>query len=110
MTGDRTMTPTAIRLAVFDKGWQPIPITAPDRADPDAGKKPVLRNWRGIALTPSLIRSWATGPRRRDTNTGLRTRGLTVIDIDVLDQLLSERLLAMAMKMLGETPLLRVGK
>ncbi len=103
-------SPTAIRLALFDKGWQPIPITAPDPNDKDAGKKPLLPNWRKISLTPAIIRGWATGPRRKDTNTGLRTRGLVAADIDVPDAPLAERLTALAAQMLGETPLMRIGR
>lgn len=102
--------PTALRLALLDKGWQPIPITAPDPADPDAGKKPVLANWRGVVLTPHLISSWAHGSRRKDTNTGIRTRGLVAVDIDVLNEPLADRLLSLATQMLGETPLVRIGK
>src|ERR1700722_18525272 len=102
--------PTALRLALFDKGWQPIPITRPDPADKDAGKKPLLPKWREITLTPPIIRSWGTGPRSKDIGTGLRTRGLVGVDIDLLHEPLSDRVLALGTRMLGETPLLRVGR
>jgi putative DNA primase/helicase len=102
--------PTALRLAIFDKGWQPIPVTAPDPADKDAGKKPLLPNWRQVAITPAVIRGWAAGSCRTHTNTGLRTRGLVAIDIDVLDGPLADRLLNLATDMLGATPLVRTGK
>jgi Family of unknown function (DUF5906)/Primase C terminal 2 (PriCT-2)/Bifunctional DNA primase/polymerase, N-terminal len=103
-------TSTALRLALFDKGYQPIPITAPNANDKDAGKKPLILNWRTIPINAPEIRSWGKGVRARDTNTGIRTRGLLAVDIDVLDEALSDRLQQLAFDMLGETPLLRIGK
>lgn len=105
-----TIDPTRLRLAIYDLGWQPIPITAPDPNDKDAGKKPLLADWRKITLTAPLIRSWAHGPCRSHTNTGIRTRGLVAVDIDVLNESLADQLLQLATGMLGETPLVRIGK
>ena len=103
-------TPTAIRLALYDKGWHPIPVTAPKSGDKEAGKKPLLPAWRTISITAPVIQSWAKGRWRYDTNTGIRTRGLVAVDIDVLDTAIADQILAIAAEMLGETPLVRIGK
>jgi hypothetical protein len=73
MTG--AVTPTAVRLALRNAGYVPIPIT---------GKIPPMPRWQKLDPTPDDISGWAA--RFPDAqSTGVLTRWSPAIDIDIMD-------------------------
>ena len=101
---------TVIRLRLLDGGYDPLPIVGPDAPGKSPGKRPSLGGWQAMEITQDIVRSWESGPRAADTNTGVRTGKVAAVDIDVLTQSLADKLHAIATAMLGPTPLLRVGR
>jgi hypothetical protein len=68
-------TPSARRLALIDRGFRPIPIS---------GKRPHLSDWTNIDADVATVQSWERD-RPRDTNTGILTKDVPVIDVDIRD-------------------------
>jgi putative DNA primase/helicase len=99
---------------LLSKGYHPVPITAPTPGDKDSGKKPLLKNWQKVCITATeaTIRAWP----RQWTNTGLlcgvstEAGALVGVDVDVLDEKLSEQIEQIAIRHLGPSPLRRVGR
>ena len=91
---------TELRLKLLAAGYDPLPC---------AGKAALLDGWTTLDLTPDLIRAWPqTHPA--SGNTGIRCGHATGIDIDVLDGGISERAKNLALQMLGDTTLVRIGR
>jgi predicted P-loop ATPase len=101
---------------LLSQGYKPVPVM---------GKRPLLPDWRGAAASADLaeLERWTTTfsyPNAKGgqsfyrgdqhTNTGLLCGALIGLDIDVLVPALAEKLEALAVQMLGATPLRRVGK
>jgi putative DNA primase/helicase len=107
----RADTPTDIRLAMRARGYHPVPVSSPTMKVKDAGKAPLMKMWETVCLDASLddIRRWGI-KERNCTNTGILCGTLLGVDIDVLDQALSEAIERRAQEMLGTTPLRRIGR
>ena len=91
---------TELRLKLLAAGYDPLPC---------AGKAALLDGWTTIDLTPDLIREWPqTHPA--SVNTGIRCGHAIGIDIDITDAALSERVKNLALQMLGDTTLVRIGR
>jgi P4 family phage/plasmid primase-like protien len=89
----------ALRLALLANGYEPIPV---------AGKRPVLKAWQRLTITPERINAW--GELRDAANTGVRCGVLRGADIDVQDCELVEELAGLAERILGRNPLRRIGR
>jgi predicted P-loop ATPase len=102
---------TATRLQMHRNGYRPVPITGPHVNTSSAGKRPTMPDWQNVCLTAEepTIESWER--RYGDcTNSGMLCGVLSGVDIDVLDAALSAAISATAIKMLGPTPLTRIGR
>ena len=100
----------ALRLQLLANGYEPIPVVGPEAPGKSAGKRPDLKGWQSVALTPDVIRGWHKGPQRGSMNTGLRCGELIGLDLDIPDHRLAAELGVLAGRMLGTSPLRRVGK
>lgn len=93
---------TALRLKLLENGYTPLP---------NLDKRCVLRDWPTIDVTPATVQSWDRMARYNAT--GLRVEGgLCVIDIDIDDQDLVDKVMALALErtpQLGEA-LCRFGR
>jgi hypothetical protein len=103
--------PTDLRLALHRNGYRPVPVLGAHVAMKAAGKRPMMKGWETVCASADEgeIARWARA-QRNCTNTGLLCGDLVGVDIDVLDEGLTDRLRGMAIDMLGPTPLLRIGK
>lgn len=90
---------TELRLKLLAAGYDPVPA---------AGKRPLLKDWQKIEILPDTIRGWEASPNL--SNTGIRCGQVVAIDIDILDGGLSERVKNLALQMLGDTSLVRIGR
>jgi hypothetical protein len=93
---------TTLRLALRDAGYPPVPVD---------GKAPHLEGWAQACLTANdrEIRAWGR-TRPQESNTGIVAGAIVGVDIDVLDEALADAVQTLAGKMLGATPLVRVGR
>lgn len=107
--GRDTLTP--LRLQLRANGYLPVPVAGPRMRCKTPGKQPVMKDWpqKCRAADEAEVRRWA-----RDEpgciNTGLLCGEMVGIDLDVLVPELAARVEALAVDMLGETPLRRVGQ
>ncbi len=84
---------TACRKRLLSAGYSPIPVN---------GKVPPSAGWQDIEATKALIDGWAD--KYADaTNTGILTRTIPAVDIDVLDDRVADELQAIAERMIGAT-------
>jgi putative DNA primase/helicase len=67
---------TSVRLRLHREGYAPIPLIG--KVPNDVG------GWQGLEITEDVIRGWED-KYPNHTNTGIRTRGCPVIDIDILN-------------------------
>jgi hypothetical protein len=82
---------TACRKRLLIAGYSPIPVN---------GKAPPVAGWQNIEATSALIDGWAD--KYADaTNTGILTRTIPAVDIDVLDGVVADELEAIAERMIG---------
>ncbi|WP_339950722.1 bifunctional DNA primase/polymerase [uncultured Albimonas sp.] len=88
-------------LALLDQGYEPLPIKP-------ARKAPAPSRWTSVAIDEALAEAWTR--EFPDHGVGLRTGCLVGIDIDILDPDLAHAAEAIARRILGQTPLLRVGR
>ena len=102
---------TTLRLALYDNGYYPVPVSGPDMQVTAAGKRPVMKDWQKVcaAANKAEIERWAT-EQPDCTNTGLITGLLVGVDIDILDEALSAKVEDLARTCLGPNPVRRVGK
>jgi len=102
-----------LRLSLLQNGYEPIPVVrhdAPiDGYIKSPGKQPTLKGWQSVEITEPLVRSWET-TQRNSTNTGLRTGRIVAVDFDIPDPSLAADIGGLAAAMLGESPLVRIGK
>ena len=87
-------------LSLLDLGYQPLPIKP-------AAKTPAPTRWSSVVIDEAQVEAW--GVAFPAHGVGLRTGGLVGIDIDILDPDPAHAAEAVARRVLGETPLLRVG-
>jgi hypothetical protein len=99
-----------LRLQLLRHGYEPIPIVAHDAPGRSPGKRPNLAQWKSLRIDEVAVRAWRHDHQRRNPGTGLRCGRLRAVDIDILDVELAEQVHALALKLLGPTPLRRVGK
>lgn len=107
-------TPQAVsklRLTLHGKGYHPVPVIGAHIDVPSAGKKPTMSGWQTKCATagPDEIQRWSRS-QPDCTNTGILCGRVVGVDIDVLDEELSDQLAALAVKLLGSTPLQRIGR
>lgn len=103
--------PTELRLQLHRHGYRPVPVLGAHVAMKAAGKRPMMKGWETVCSSAGEgeIARWSRA-QRNCTNTGLLCGDLVGVDIDVLDEGLTDRLRGMVIDMLGPTPLLRIGK
>lgn len=101
---------TELRLKLLANGYSPIPVTSPDPNDPQAGKKPAIKDWANSNVrTTGEIAAW----QHRYThasNTGLVCGRLVAIDIDVDDENAAERILEAVFDSVGLDTPVRIGR
>jgi hypothetical protein len=114
MTGESLAEVREVRRKMWQHGFRPVPIYSPGALDregnpiPDAGKRPIGKDWREKALRdPPAAVSGSVSPTA--LNTGILTDGLVAVDVDVRDQGLVDALVYRAERGLGPTPLVRIG-
>jgi putative DNA primase/helicase len=102
---------TALRLKLHSNGYHPVPVVGADIDTPSAGKKPTMKGWQTKCRNadPQQITSWSWS-QGDCTNTGMLCGHIVGVDIDVLDEALSAKLVARALELLGPTPLRRIGR
>ncbi|SDA18413.1 Bifunctional DNA primase/polymerase, N-terminal [Methylobacterium sp. UNC378MF] len=111
MTDHFRLSPTELRLALRDQGYDPVPVSGVDMNVKSAGKRPVMPNWQNRCFEPTLeeIRSWEA--RYPDScNTGLLCGRLIGVDIDILNRPLAAIVEEHIVDRLGPTPLVRTGR
>lgn len=101
---------TELRLKLFANGYSPIPVTSPDPNDPQAGKKPAIRDWSNSnARNAEEIAAWAHRYPNAG-NTGVVCGRLVAVDIDVDDQPAAERILEAILDSVGLDAPVRFGR
>lgn len=111
MTDHFRLSPTELRLALRENGYDPVPVSGINMNVKSAGKRPVMSSWQTRCFEPSLdeIRSW--GNRYSDScNTGLLCGRLVGVDIDIFDPVVAAVVEERIIERLGPTPLLRIGR
>ena len=105
---------TSLRLAVFDHGWSPLPVTSPDYVHEKCkspGKAPHFKGWQKLTretITPTVVRSWQR--IRGHGNTGLLCGDLLALDLDIYELTLAQQVEALATAMLPHTDMVRIGQ
>lgn len=101
---------TDLRLALHRHGYRPVPVAGAHLAMKSAGKRPLMKGWETICATADEdeIARW-TLAQRNCTNTGLLCGEIVGVDIDVPVETLAAEIEGLARKMLGATPLKRIG-
>lgn len=96
----------ALRRLLLRNGYHPVPLYPHDARVKSAGKRPIGEGWRARAAcaTEADIATWQPG------NTGLLCGRLLGIDVDVPEPVLAQQVDDLAERMLGATPLRRIGK
>lgn len=96
----------ALRRLLLRNGYRPVPIYPHDARVESAGKRPIGNGWRARAesATEADIATWAPG------NTGILCGRLLGVDIDVPVPALAEQMDSLAERILGATPLRRIGR
>jgi putative DNA primase/helicase len=102
---------TELRLKLHVNGYHPVPVVGPHVHTHSAGKRPTMTAWQTKCLTadPHEIESWSRS-QRNNTNTGILCGEVVGIDIDVLDEALSAKLVGEALVTFGPTSLRRIGR
>jgi hypothetical protein len=93
--------PTVRRLQLRGNGYSTVPVN---------GKRPLMVGWQQRcqdADEQEIIR-WRS--QRECASTGILCGKVSGVDIDVLDEALSKRIIAKAIERLGPTPLTRIGR
>jgi putative DNA primase/helicase len=100
-----------LRLKLHSHGYHPVPIIGAHVDVPSAGKKPTMSGWQTkcATATEEEIARWSRS-QIGGTNTGILCGRTVGVDIDVLDDALSDALVARAMELLGPTSLRRIGR
>lgn len=111
MTAHALPNPTELRLALRENGYCPVPVSGPGMNVNSAGKRPVMPAWERKCLdaSPDEIRRWGT-LYPDSTNTGLLCGLLAGVDIGVLRPDLTAAITDRARRILGPTPLERIGR
>jgi hypothetical protein len=90
-----------LRRTYWRNGYRPVPVYSRQ-------KRPRGNGWLADALQDPPV--WATRwPEDVALSTGLATRTLTGIDVDILVQAVTDRIVWETEQMLGTTPLVRIG-
>jgi putative DNA primase/helicase len=100
-----------LRLKLHSRGYHPVPIIGAHVDTPSAGKKPTMSGWQTKCATANeeeIVR-WSRS-QIGGTNTGILCGRTVGVDIDVLDDALSDKLVARAVELLGPTSLRRIGR
>jgi Virulence-associated protein E/Primase C terminal 2 (PriCT-2)/Bifunctional DNA primase/polymerase, N-terminal len=93
---------TTLRLQLRSNGYAPVPVY---------GKRPLMLGWqeRCQGADEQEIARWSRS-QRECASTGILCGKVSGVDIDVLDEALSKRIIAKAIERLGATPLTRIGR
>lgn len=89
----------AQRRHLLATGYTPLPAI---------GKAVLLPDWRNTPVDQAMVEAWEERPEW--PSTGVRTGLIIGVDIDILDAAKAERAKNLALQMLGNTPLIRVGQ
>ena len=82
---------TACRKRLLAAGYSPIPVN---------GKAPPITGWQNIEATDNIIGTWED-KHTNAINTGILTRTIPAIDIDVLDPAVADELQEISERMIG---------
>ncbi len=98
--------------ALLRNGYSPIPIKPGEKwpGQYQGGSWSGLQKWsQFLAIPPSreLVATWSTWP---GAGIGLLTGDIIAVDIDILNEDLASKIVAKADKLLGRSPLLRIGR
>jgi hypothetical protein len=93
---------TPARLALRDNGYEPVLLN---------GKIPLLKQWSTLSATAEDVAAWQTSYPGA-INTGILTRHVPAVDIDVLDQEVGDIIHAWVRELIpsGTPELIRVGQ
>lgn len=93
----------AMRAALWQAGYHPVPVFGPDAQCASPGKQPMGNAWQEAArrAPPAAV---VEPPHPDALNTGILCDGLRAVDIDVDDPEVAGRLSALAETMLGKAP------
>jgi hypothetical protein len=94
----------ALRCALFANGYSPVPVYPHDARVSSAGKRPIGNGWQVPVASAEAIRAWPAG------NTGILCGTLRGVDLDIPDPDLAAKVQSAAERILGPTPLVRIGK
>lgn len=101
---------TNLRQQLHRNGYQPIPVTSPDRKDPQAGKKPAIKGWQNAkGFSENDIARWET-QHPSAQNTGVLCGDLVGIDIDISDGGTVSQITEMVFQLFGGKAPIRVGR
>jgi putative DNA primase/helicase len=101
-----------LRIRLLRTGYRPVPIVgAHVPNDAGAGKRPKMPGWHTKCLTADekTVAGWSWS-QPDCTNTGILSGEIVGVDIDVLDEELSAKLVARAAELFGPTTLRRIGR
>ena len=109
MSGASTLT--MLRVGLHRNGYHPVPVSDPNPMLSNGGKAPFMRGWqqRCALADEAEVASWTAGQRNHG-NTGILCGEVSGVDLDVPVAALAAELGALADKMLGTTPLHRIGR
>jgi Bifunctional DNA primase/polymerase, N-terminal len=102
---------TELRLKLHGNGYHPVPVVGAHVDTNSAGERPTMTAWQTKCRTadPDEISGWSRS-QRNNTNTGILCGDVVGVDIDVLNEELSAKLVARAQELFGPTPLRRIGR
>ncbi|MFL5332954.1 MAG: bifunctional DNA primase/polymerase [Geminicoccaceae bacterium] len=102
---------TPLRLQLRKMGYPPVPVAGPRMRCKTPGKQPVMPDWRQrcLAADDAEVSRWEEA-EPGCINTGILCDRLAAVDIDVPVPKLAARVEALAVALLGETPLRRIGR
>ncbi|MCJ2055649.1 PriCT-2 domain-containing protein [Methylobacterium sp. J-048] len=111
MTDHFRLSPTELRLALRENGYDPVPVSGINMNVKSAGKRPVMSSWQTRCFEPTLDEICSWGDKYSDSsNTGLLCGRLVGVDIDILNPLVAAVVEEHILTRLGQTPLLRIGR
>jgi hypothetical protein len=100
----------SLRLQLWENGYEPIPVVAHNAPGKSPGKRPGVREWQSVTVDEVTILGWGKSALRNCTNTGIRCGLLRAVDIDVLNPALAASVRDVALRLLGQTSLQRIGR
>ncbi len=98
------MDPEALRAALFEAGYRPVPVYTWNWDTVGAGKRPLGNEWQIEARKPiPFCVTHRAVPHA--LNTGILCDGLRAVDIDIDDPDRADKVKSLAIEMLGDAPM-----